>query len=661
MQTACRKAVGEFLDSDQPCGFVDEKSGSSCVNTKIGHAKGHQGASGIFLTDGSFVDGGFDAPRFLTSIESSIKSIIESIAGMGHAAATARLIQQHRELLQEVPRSSETEKLEKPSALAKPAVAPHVDKSSTLDCSCSLCIFGRPEYELPCGHPICEFCLADFSEKGKAELEHVAVHQQCMYGPRLFEAPYKAPVRPQFSGIRMLSLDGGGVRGIIQLVTLRRIENLIGLDLPIGQFFDLIVGTGTGGMIALGLAKEGDNAAQCTKAFEQILKDSFYRSFIYRGWSYAWSFFRYISPRYSSTAMENALRNAFKPRKLFGLGDTSRPCSSSVPRVAVTTTVGGNSWLAANYNRGDNKRYLSSAISTHEAARATSATPLYLDPFISPADKSTCYDGGLAGANTSALALTESKEIWGPDAKLDLLLSLGPGIGATPAPVPDWFPTTSEHLVSSVTDMLESLNGEAAWDRFATTANSAVRQRVRRLNPVFEDWETEPAFDEVNSMKQLAQDAGEVHFNFPTMDAAPPAFATPYEDALLATADQLRASLFYFHITRVVLADARGSVVCEGAVRCRLALPEQKEGFSKLMAMTKALVLVDSNGERKIEIGEVVEGETAWEMPVSLTGTLGRRTGPIRVDALFEGERQVAISGFPVTVEELRRQYSDWE
>jgi patatin-like phospholipase/acyl hydrolase len=57
---------------------------------------------------------------------------------------------------------------------------------------------------------------------------------------------YKIPVRPKLSGLRILSLDGGGVRGIIQTAALQRLESLIGLNLPIGQFFDLIVGTSAG-------------------------------------------------------------------------------------------------------------------------------------------------------------------------------------------------------------------------------------------------------------------------------------------------------------------------------------------------------------------------------------------------------------------------------
>lgn len=58
--------------------------------------------------------------------------------------------------------------------------------------------------------------------------------------------PYRVEYRPDLSGIRVLSLDGDGVKGIIQLSILQRLEQLVGLDMPFGEFFDLMVGTSAG-------------------------------------------------------------------------------------------------------------------------------------------------------------------------------------------------------------------------------------------------------------------------------------------------------------------------------------------------------------------------------------------------------------------------------
>jgi patatin-like phospholipase/acyl hydrolase len=58
----------------------------------------------------------------------------------------------------------------------------------------------------------------------------------------------------------VLSIDGGGVRGIIPLACLVRLERLHGA--PCREQFDLIAGTSTGAVIAAGLAL-GVSAAAC--------------------------------------------------------------------------------------------------------------------------------------------------------------------------------------------------------------------------------------------------------------------------------------------------------------------------------------------------------------------------------------------------------------
>src|SRR5437660_1257046 len=51
---------------------------------------------------------------------------------------------------------------------------------------------------------------------------------------------------------RILSIDGGGILGTFPAAVLAEIEQH--LDYPIGSYFDLIAGTSTGGIIAIGLA-----------------------------------------------------------------------------------------------------------------------------------------------------------------------------------------------------------------------------------------------------------------------------------------------------------------------------------------------------------------------------------------------------------------------
>ena len=56
--------------------------------------------------------------------------------------------------------------------------------------------------------------------------------------------------------MRILSLNGGGIRGIFQAVFLRDLANALGG--PLYKHFDLIAGTSTGAILALGVALDVD-------------------------------------------------------------------------------------------------------------------------------------------------------------------------------------------------------------------------------------------------------------------------------------------------------------------------------------------------------------------------------------------------------------------
>ncbi|WP_119154052.1 patatin-like phospholipase family protein [Caldimonas tepidiphila] len=53
---------------------------------------------------------------------------------------------------------------------------------------------------------------------------------------------------------KILSIDGGGIRGLIPALVLAEIESR--LNRRAAECFDLIAGTSTGGILALGLAKD---------------------------------------------------------------------------------------------------------------------------------------------------------------------------------------------------------------------------------------------------------------------------------------------------------------------------------------------------------------------------------------------------------------------
>lgn len=61
--------------------------------------------------------------------------------------------------------------------------------------------------------------------------------------------------------VTILSLDGGGVRGIIPATILEYIEKELGDNKTISDVFDVIAGTSTGGILALGLSATDENGA----------------------------------------------------------------------------------------------------------------------------------------------------------------------------------------------------------------------------------------------------------------------------------------------------------------------------------------------------------------------------------------------------------------
>jgi patatin-like phospholipase/acyl hydrolase len=63
--------------------------------------------------------------------------------------------------------------------------------------------------------------------------------------------PGKTPYQPQLETARVLSLDGGGLKGIFSAAVLADLEKDLGIRIQ--DYFDLIVGTSTGGLIAIGL------------------------------------------------------------------------------------------------------------------------------------------------------------------------------------------------------------------------------------------------------------------------------------------------------------------------------------------------------------------------------------------------------------------------
>jgi patatin-like phospholipase/acyl hydrolase len=87
---------------------------------------------------------------------------------------------------------------------------------------------------------------------------------------------------------RLLALDGGGIRGLITLVVLVRLEELLAKawndpDFRLCQFFDCIGGTSTGSIIATGLAR-GMSAKELLTFYQEFGNAVFTKRNLFERW-----------------------------------------------------------------------------------------------------------------------------------------------------------------------------------------------------------------------------------------------------------------------------------------------------------------------------------------------------------------------------------------
>jgi hypothetical protein len=108
--------------------------------------------------------------------------------------------------------------------------------------SCFVCFQDRPVYGLPCGHILCRKCVRRFGKESDNWTFDIPACFLCG-----LETPgIRIKEKPPTATINLLSIDGGGARGIIPLVFLQVLEEKIGLQYPVQQNFHYIIATSSG-------------------------------------------------------------------------------------------------------------------------------------------------------------------------------------------------------------------------------------------------------------------------------------------------------------------------------------------------------------------------------------------------------------------------------
>ena len=203
----------------------------------------------------------------------------------------------------------------------------------------------------------------------------------------------------------VLSMDGGGIRGIIPAMVLAEIERKTGKRAV--DLFHLVAGTSTGGIVALLLAA-GYSAEEAAGMYIKEGANIFARPMGRR----LSSFFGLTGPKYDHRPLTGILNRYFGNK---ALGDAALPTMVCCYDVLERQPVFLKSWQA------DSAQKLMWA-----TARATSAAPTYFDPMEMnfAGEEWMLIDGGVAVNNPAASAAAEARKMFGPDL---MVVSIGTG------------------------------------------------------------------------------------------------------------------------------------------------------------------------------------------------------------------------------------------
>lgn len=270
--------------------------------------------------------------------------------------------------------------------------------------------------------------------------------------------------------ISILSLDGGGIRGIIPGVILTYIEQQLqkqdNSKLRIGDYFDFIAGTSTGGILACTYLMPGQlanarySAEQAVQLYLQEGHDIFKENILDKVIN-PWSL---VTEKYSAGALEKNFKD------LFGhtlLSEFIKPC--------LITSYDITSRNAHFFTSADAKTNDIENFKVIDVARSTSAAPTYFEPARVQSVTGQTFnliDGGVFANNPALCAYAEVRKLAfsrllndpkkpdTPSAKDMLLLSIGTGTVKKPYHFNDLKNAGEIKWIEPIIDILMSGNSE---------------------------------------------------------------------------------------------------------------------------------------------------------------------------------------------------------
>ncbi|TYI09624.1 hypothetical protein ES332_A09G086100v1 [Gossypium tomentosum] len=328
-------------------------------------------------------------------------------------------------------------------------------------------------------------------------------------------------------GIRILSLDGGGMKGLATVQILEEIENRTGKRMH--ELFDLICGTSTGGIYAAALSIKSMSAYRLEEIYKNFGKVVFSEPVRKDNNSATWK--EKLDQLYKTSSQSFrvvAKGSKHNPDKLERLlkdlcadedGDDRliESAVKNIPKVCLISTLvsvmpaqpfvfrnyqypvgtpeapcvtSESSGTTARVSHKQSGLIGSCKYQLWQAIRASCAAPYYLDDFSD--DVYRWRDGGLMANNPTIISMREAQLLW-PDTKIDCLVSVGSGSVPTKARKGGW------RCLDAGQVLIESA---CSVDRVEETLNTLLpmhpKIRYFRFNPVDERCdmkldETDPA------------------------------------------------------------------------------------------------------------------------------------------------------------------------
>jgi len=237
--------------------------------------------------------------------------------------------------------------------------------------------------------------------------------------------------------VRVLSLDGGGMRGVIPAMVLdyveQRLQNLTGnATARIADYFDMIVGTSTGGILACFYLTPNDTDKNSSAKYTATEALKFYSEkgfdIFNKSKRKSWLGLRSLvdSAMYNPSVIERIFMDTFGDLRMSNL---LKPCTVTTYDMRHKTT-----FFFSSIEAKDKKR----DFFVRDVVRSTSAAPTYFPPAeitnLTTKEKMINIDGGVFANNPTMCAYAECRntkfpQVDNPSAKEMLLLSIGTGGG----------------------------------------------------------------------------------------------------------------------------------------------------------------------------------------------------------------------------------------